>query len=186
MTLRLVANGQVMDQNDHPIVVEELVFEYRVKLLDIDGDWRQVVKDLIVNPKDANQGVISELMAAKKGKQVLTYNEMKFASQSEVRIAQELERRQVLFFPLPLAVRHETGVPWKDHKEVDFLICHEGRWGILEVSHHPNRYEQDAQKDAWFKKSGILCVEHRSADRCYQNSDEVVDEFLSILAQHKR
>ena len=178
-TLRLIANGQIFYQNGHRI-------EYRVKLLDVGGDWRQVVKDLIVNAKDANQGIISEMLAARKGKQALTYNEMKFASQSEIRIAQELERRQVLFFPLPLAVRQETGVPWKDHREVDFLICQEGRWGILEVSHHPDRFEQDAQKDAWFKKSGILCVEHRSADRCYQNSGEVVDEFLSILAQHKR
>jgi hypothetical protein len=111
---------------------------------------------------------------------------MKFASQSEIRIAQELECKSVLFFPLPLAVRNETGQCYKDHREVDFLVCVDGTFGILEVAYHPNRYEQDQEKDVWFKKSGILCIQHYTAEMCYNQSSAVVDEFLSILAQHKR
>ena len=68
----------------------------------------------------------------------------------------------------------------------DFLICNDGVWGILEVARHTDRYEKDAQKGAWFKKSGILCVEHYTAERCYSVSSEVVKEFLEILAKHKR
>jgi len=86
---------------------------------------------------------------------------------------------------LPLAVRVETGNFYKDHREPDFLVCDDGRWGILEVSFHPDRFEKDAEKDAWFKKSGILCIQHYSAERCYNKSQEVVDEFLDILAKHK-
>jgi hypothetical protein len=110
---------------------------------------------------------------------------MKFASASEIRIAQELERLKVLFFPLPLAVRAETGNFYEDHREVDFLICHQGKWGILEVSYHPDRFEKDKEKDAWFKRSGILCIEHYSAEKCYQTPNAVVEEFLSILMQYK-
>ena len=111
---------------------------------------------------------------------------MKFASKTEIRIAQELENRKILFFPLPLAVRAETGNFYNDHREVDFLICQDGTWGILEVSFHQDRYEKDSEKDSWFKKSGILCIQHYTAERCWEHPRQVVDEFLSILAQHKR
>jgi hypothetical protein len=122
----------------------------------------------------------------KKEKNILIYNEMKFASKTEIRIAQELENHKILFFPLPLAVRAETGNFYNDHREVDFLICQDGTWGILEVSFHQDRYEKDSEKDSWFKKSGILCIQHYTAERCWEDSRQVVDEFLSILAQHKR
>jgi len=111
---------------------------------------------------------------------------MKFASQSEIRIAQELERHKVLFFPLPLAVRADSGNLFEDHREVDFIVCQDGIWGILEVAYHPDRYEQDKQKDLWFKRSGILCIEHYTAERCYNESGAVVSEFLGILAKYKR
>jgi len=110
---------------------------------------------------------------------------MKFASQSEIRIAQELERRKILFFPLPLAVRADTGT-YQDRREPDFLICDDGAWGILEVAYHLDRYEEDKEKDAWFKQAGILCVEHYTAERCYKESGKVVDEFLGILVRFKR
>lgn len=185
-TLKSVANGHLFDQNGRPLPPEEITVEYRIKLLDVEQDWREVVKEMIVNAKDANQGNITEKAFARDKKQVYLHNEMKFGSQSEIRIAQELECRRVLFFPLPLAVRCDTGNRYKDHREVDFLVCLEGTWGILEVSFHPDRFEKDAEKDSWFKASGILCVQHYSAERCYNQSSSVVDEFLSILAKHKR
>jgi hypothetical protein len=141
---------------------------------------------LIANAQNPNQATVTEKVFFRANKQPYTYNEIKFASQSEIRIAQELELHQILFFPLPLAVRAETGVFYEDHREPDFLICDEGTWGILEVSYHPDRFEKDAEKDIWFKKSGILCVQHYSAERCYKNPAEVVSEFLGILAKHKK
>lgn len=183
-SLNLVARGYINDQNGNEL--DEVPIRYRVLLLDLEEDWRAVVRNLIVNAKDPNQGLITEKVFRRDQKQTLVYNEMKFASQAEIRIAQELERRKVLFFPLPLAVRSETGILHKDHREVDFLVCDEGVWGILEVSYHPNRYEQDAEKDMWFKKSGVLYVQHYTAERRYKQSEEVVVEFLEVLAKHKR
>ena len=185
-TLRAVASGHLLDQNGGSLEADEITIEFRIKLLAVEQNWREVIKEMIVNAKDANQGNVTEKVFAREKKQVYLYNEMKFGSQSEIRIAQELERRGVLFFPLPLAVRRDMGNLYKDHREVDFLVCVEGTWGILEVSFHPDRFEKDAEKDSWFKASGILCVQHYSAERCYNQSSSVVDEFLSILAKHKR
>lgn len=83
-------------------------------------------------------------------------------------------------------MRHETGNLYQDHREVDFLVCLDGTFGILEVSFHEGRYEKDKEKDAWFKKSGILCVEHYPAEKCYNQPKLVVEEFLSFLSKHKR
>lgn len=82
---------------------------YRVKLLEVDGEWKNATRSLILGDGISNQGEVTQLMFAKRNKTPYIYNEMRFASQSEIRIAQELESKKVLFFPLPLAVRAETG-----------------------------------------------------------------------------
>jgi hypothetical protein len=179
-----VSQGHIYDNNGE--TVDELPFRYRVKLIEVEEGWQNIIKNLIVNAQDPNQALISEKVRARKNKQIYMYNEMKFASHSEIRIAQELETRKILFFPLALGVRADTGNFYNDHRELDFLICQDGTWGILEVSHHPDRYEKDSEKDSWFKQSGILCVQHYSAERCYSSSKAVIDEFLTILAKHKR
>lgn len=183
--MRTVSHGRIYD-NSSDNTVDDLPFIYRVGLIEVEQGWQNVVKNLIANAQNPNQALISEKAASKAKRQIYTYNEMKFASRSEIRIAQELETRQILFFPLPLGVRSETGNFYNDHREVDFLVCQEGTWGILEVSYHPDRYEKDSEKDSWFKKSGILCIQHYSAERCYGFPQEVVDEFLAILAKHRR
>lgn len=185
-TLRLIVKGHLDDQNGNSLDTETIDITFRVKLLDVEENWQQKIKEQILNAKEANQGIITEKVFARKNNSVIEYNEMKFGSQSEVRIAQEFERRKVLFFPLPLAVRNDTGINYKDHKEVDFLVCHDGTWGILEVSYHRNRYEEDSEKSAWFKRSGILCVEPHTAEKCYNESAKTVDNFLNILSKHKR
>lgn len=198
--LIVVTDGHLLDQNGNRYYLQQynddgyptfsdeeaVKVEKRLKLSEAQEDWREITRELIADAKDPNQALVTEKVFRKESKTPLVYNEMKFASQSEIRIAQELEKRGVLFLPLPLAVRHETGNFYKDHREVDFLICEDGVWGVLEVAYHPNRYEQDKEKDAWFKKSGILCTEHYTAERCFNHPSEVVEEFLGVLQQHKR
>ena len=178
---KAVALGHVSNTDDPGV-------RLRVKLLDGDRGWQDIAREMILNQKGNNQGLISEMVAQRDRTRndMIVYNETKYASQSEVRIAQELETRQVLFFPLALGIRADTGVNYRDHREVDFLVCEDGTWGILECSWHVGRYEKDSEKNTWFKKSGILCVQHYTAERCYKEPARVVDEFLSILRQHKR
>jgi hypothetical protein len=159
---------------------------FGTKFMEPEDDWRELVKSLIARAKEPNQGVVTTIVRQRSDQEPLKYNEMNFGSATEIRVAQELERRKILFFPLPLAVRAETGKNFQDHREPDFLICHEGVWGILEVAFHQGRYEQDKQKDEWFKKSGILCVEHYMAEECYNKTASVIDRFLSILEQYKK
>jgi hypothetical protein len=176
-----VGSGDRFNTNE-----DELNIIFCVDLLDVEEDWQKITKRLIIESRNPNQGVITEKIFGRKGRSILEYNEMKFGSKSEIRIAQELEERNVLFFPLPLAVRKETGEFYKDHREPDFLICDNGSWGILEVAYHPDRFEEDQQKLAWFKESAILCIECYPAERCYNNPKQVVDEFLRRLDQHRR
>jgi hypothetical protein len=165
---------------------ESSAIRFGTKFMEPEDDWRELVKSLIARSKEPNQGLVTTIVRQRSDLEPLKYNEMKFGSATEIRVAQELERRKILFFPLPLAVRAETGTNFLDHREPDFLICHEGVWGILEVAFHKGRYEQDKQKDEWFKESGILCVEHYTAEECYENTTSVVNRFLSILKQHKK
>ena len=181
--IQSVSSGHLTDWNGR---YYEPGVAFRTQLSDPDPDWEAKTKALLAQGGATNQGAISELVKQRRGEEMLTYHELKFASASEIRIAQELEKRGVLFFPLAVGVVSETGVGYKDRREVDFLICQDGVFGVLEVSYHPNRYEKDSEKNAWIKRHGVLCVEHYSAERCYNNSDEVVGEFLNVLAKHKR
>ena len=146
LALRSVISGHL-----HPgRKPDEFDMEFRMNLCSATDGWRDVVRDMIVNYKGSNQALVTEIMAARDRRPVHTYNELKYASKSEIKIAMELERRKVLFFPLAVGVRAETGVPWQDHREADFLICNDGVWGILEVAWHaPERYEKDSEKAVW-------------------------------------
>jgi hypothetical protein len=183
-SFRFVSRGRIFDGNSN--LHDDCPISFRLQLIEVESDWKDIIRELITNKKDANQGVVTETVYLRKGKQPLIYNEMKFATQSEIRVAQELENRKILFFPLPLAVRNDTGNRYQDHREADFLVCDDGSWGILEISHHLNRYEKDSEKDVWFKKSGILCIQHYTTERCYNQTKNVIDEFLSILAKYRR
>jgi hypothetical protein len=179
--LHEVCAGNVYEQQ----VPREGHIETKMKLLEVGEDWKEEMRRLISEAKGSNQGVISGKVAKREGRDTHTYNEMTFGSKSEIRIAQELETRDLLFFPLPLGVRAETGDRWKDRREPDFLVCQNGTWGILEVAYHPDRYEKDAEKAGWFKEMGILCVEHVTAERCYNQPADVVDDFLNVLSKHR-
>jgi hypothetical protein len=173
------------DEEGGFIPLSNIEVSTRIALAPVDLNWRDVARDLIAKSKDLNQGVVTEMVMKRNQKAPIVYNEMKFASNSEVRVAQELERRGILFFPLPLAVRGNTGNMYHDHREVDFLICHHGKWGILEVAYHQGRYEKDTEKAQWFKDAGITCVEHFTAEKAYNSPAEVVTTFIRNLALHK-
>jgi hypothetical protein len=182
---RAVGHGWCTSQQQHEDT-ENYFVELRMQLLNVEEGWQKVVRNQIANAKGSNQALITEKLATERGRPELTWNELRYASKSEVRIAQALEDKKVLFFPLAVGVRADTGTNYKDHREVDFLICNDGVWGVLEVSYHPGRYEQDKEKDSWFKRSGILCIEHYTAEQCYQYTEKVVNEFLEHLAKYKR
>ncbi len=112
-----------------------------------------------------------------------TYREIKwkgltFRSQSEVKIAKALDHAGVLFLSSCKArLKTEHG---RQSREIDFLIFHKGRWGILEVDGPHHSPDADTWRDTRFREHGIP-VYRFNANQCYQQPKQVVHEFLSRL-----
>jgi uncharacterized protein YjbI with pentapeptide repeats len=111
-----------------------------------------------------------------------TWENLRFRSKTEIKIAEALDRTGVLFVPNSLA-RLNTS-KGRENKEADFLICYNGKWGVLEVDgpfHTAERRVEEQERERIFKKNGIKVVERFDAERCYINPDEVVQEFLNMI-----
>jgi hypothetical protein len=121
-----------------------------------------------------------------KTETTITHDELRFRSQAEIAIYRELRKRKLLIFPNAAAV---LGGDRVEKREPDFLVCQDGKWGILEVMGDSFHTAQNAVKDhdraRLFKDFGILCIEFFDAHQCRANPADVVDRFLEILARHR-
>jgi hypothetical protein len=150
-------------------------FDVQAQHIDIDSHWRDELLGIARGVGVHNQ--------AAQGRALRVWKNLYFRSESEIRIADALDRAGVLYFP---NCRGRLG-PSTDRKnrEADFLICYEGRWGILEVDgepfHPPTRTAEDHARDREFREFGVRLVEHFDATECYQDPDEVVKQFLKLL-----
>lgn len=180
-----VCEGNIFDQNGR---YYQPPVTFITRLIETDPGWEEVIKATVAQAGITNQGFVTELMFRRRGQDPILHGELKFGSQTEVRIAQEFEARKVLFFPLAVGVKAETGVAYKDHREVDFLVVNDGVVGVLEVAgpNHNGRQVSDIDKEDWFQASGILCVKAYPAEMCWTRPGHVVDTFLALLAQHRR
>jgi hypothetical protein len=133
-----------------------------------------------------NISIENQATEASKESKEIPWRGFRFRSQSEVRIAQQLDRRKVLFFP---NCKARLGFRERENREPDFLVCYEGKWGILEVdgedSHPHGRAAEDHERDRLFKQHGILLVEHFDAGECWENADGVVKKFLELLRKQR-
>jgi hypothetical protein len=150
-------------------------FTVHVQHVSIDANWREELLEIARGVGVHNQ--------AAQGRALRIWKNLYFRSQSEIRIAEGLDRAGVLFFP---NCRGRLGLtPNRENKEADFLICHNGKWGILEVDgepfHPPTRTVQDHARDRAFREHGIRLVEHFDATDCYEKADEIVERFLRLL-----
>jgi very-short-patch-repair endonuclease len=103
---------------------------------------------------------------------------MRFISATETRVAGALDDANVLYFPLPVAVRHRVKF------EVDFLVVHRGRVGVLEVdgpTHTATTRAREDSRAAWFEKSGIALFRHYPASAVDDGPAAVVADFLNDL-----
>ena len=151
-------------------------FTVHAELVDIDPDWRNELLEIARGKGVHNQAVQTA------GARV--WMNLRYRSQSEIKIAQALDQAGVFFLPNCMG---RLGQPFeRKNREADFIVCQESKWGILEVDgepfHPPSRTVQDHERDRLFRAHGIRVVEHFDASRCYQNPHEVVQEFLKILA----
>ncbi len=150
---------------------------FRAEQISLDPSWRTELLE-IARGRGVNNQLSDQIQA-----RVRTWNNLRFRSQSEVRIAIALDRAGALF--LPNCKARLTTPQGRENREPDFLVCYEGKWGILEVDgepfHPPSRTVQDHERDRLFKSHGIRIVEHFDASECFENAKVVVDGFLDIL-----
>ncbi|MDM3849349.1 MAG: pentapeptide repeat-containing protein [Aphanizomenon gracile PMC627.10] len=124
-----------------------------------------------------NQGV-----QFRSDRKIHIWQRLRFRSKTEIKIAEALDRTGVLFVPNSLA--RLTTSKGRENKEADFLICYNGKWGVLEVDgpfHTAERRVEEQERERIFKKNGIKVVERFDAERCYNNPDEVVQEFFKMI-----
>jgi hypothetical protein len=125
---------------------------------------------------------------------LIHHDELRFRSQGEVAIYEELKQRDVLVFPCAAAVLGQSAAEYGgvriEKLEPDFLVCFKGKWGILEVNGDafhsgPVTTAKDHDRARKFKQYGLFFVEAFSADECRANPTEVVDQFLMLLGRQK-
>lgn len=145
-----------------------------------DG-WRDELLRQAIGENVDNQGTFIT------GDKVKTWNGFKFASLAEVQIARAFDKVGVLFLPNCKA-RFRVGADGRGQCYPDFLICHEGRWGVLEVDgpHHdkPAYIRSDRSRDQSLRAYGIY-VERFDYKECEQHPDSVVEKFLTLLKMNK-
>jgi hypothetical protein len=145
-----------------------------------DQNWRTELRELAKGKGVSNQASNADTNHLWQG--------FKFRSATEIKIAEALDRAGVLFFPLPKA----RVVTPNGHMNVepDFVICHEGRWGILEVDGEPfhpaERSAIEHDRDRLFRRHGVVCVERFDSKKCYSNPDKTVEEFLLLMVKSYR
>lgn len=147
----------------------------RVRLIDIEPEWRRELLEIA-----RGQGINNQ---AQRSEKAPSWKNLRFRSGSEIKIAQALEKMAVLFLPNCVA---RLGLQNnRQNREADFLICCDGKWGILEVDglpfHPPSRTVEDHERDRLFKVHGISLIEHFDSNRCFNEPDQVVATFLSLL-----
>jgi len=142
----------------------------QVQLLQAQVEKQKLAEDL---RQASNQGINAPYQ----------WNGFYFRSRTEIRIAEALDRAGVLFYPNSKARLNKAEA--RVNRESDFLVFQAGKFGILEVDGREwhQTAADDHERDRLFKRHGIRVIERFDAARCWNEPDEVVQEFLEILRQ---
>lgn len=115
--------------------------------------------------------------------QKLAYKNLYFRSRTEITVFDALIRKGLLVFPLPVAVMGQS----EHYREPDFVVCHNGKAGILEIHgekwHPPETAAREHERRRQFNRMGVSVYEVFSANRCLEDPDGVVDEFLQAFTR---
>lgn len=103
---------------------------------------------------------------------------MTFRSKSELKIAKTLDHAGITF-----TANCKFRLGEGDERlsfEVDFLVYHQGKWGVLEVDGPFHNAHTDQWRDQYFRQQQILVMRF-DAGTCFQQPKEVVRIFLQKL-----
>jgi|GEM_PF-1075975 hypothetical protein len=145
----------------------------RVALTPVSADWRTELLEIV-----RGEGITNQALSDQTAR-IITWNNLRFRSESERLIAAALDQVGSLYFA---NCRARVGPPVaRRNREPDFLICADGKWGILEVDgdpfHPPSRTAEDHERDRLFKAHGIRVIEHFTATECYATQIKSLRRF---------
>lgn len=159
-------------------VMEELGYSVRFITFDIDTsvapeDWRSYFSDSTAN----NQALFDF-----KDRSKILFQRLNFRSKAEIKVFEALLKKGLLVMPLPVVV---MGVNEK-YKEPDFVVCYQGKIGILEIHgphHPPETAAKEHERRREFTKLGVNVYEIFDSKRCWDNPEGVVDDFIQAFTQ---
>jgi hypothetical protein len=149
----------------------------RTKIKDIETRSKKSIDLESYEETACNQGI-----RFNSSWQLYFWEKMRYRSKSEIEIAKALDQVGVLFVPNSLARLNSP--EGRRNLEPDFLICHQGRWGILEVDgpwHTASRRVDEQQRERLFRFHGIRVIERFDSKKCENQPELVVQEFLRML-----
>lgn len=116
-------------------------------------------------------------------KDPLVYQGLRFNSPPEIEVAKALDALGVMYFANCIV---RVGKPTNRLNRIpDFLICHKGKWGILEIdgkTYHTGRATDDYDRARLIEQhGGISYFTRYDAMRCQNDAKNVISEFLKIL-----
>jgi hypothetical protein len=150
----------------------------KMRNVPVDDDWRSEFANL-VRSSPRNQGTVPGVPPAG----FVGADGLRYRSKTEIRLADELLARGILYMPLGVVARRNKGRV--ERNEPDFVIFHGGRTGVLEVHgapfHPPARAVEEEARALPFKLQG---VRHHMFDSelVYNHPGDVIDTFLELLA----
>jgi hypothetical protein len=117
----------------------------------------------------------------------LRWNGLAFATQSELRFAEALERAGLFFAPaIGCRVSDEGGS--RRTREADFLIVHRGVPVVVELDGRPHdgRAADDYARDRAFKRAGIWLIERFRSVEALKDPDRLVRMIRSMARSYRR
>jgi hypothetical protein len=149
-------------------------------LIEITPQWKDEFQAILQGTDIHNQG-----LQFSEAQPVHIWKNLRFRSQTEIRVAEALDRAGVLFLP---NCRARLGFKTRENREADFLVSCDGKWGILEID--SDRFHKSAaadhERDRLFKAHGISVIEHFDQGECWENAEGVVKKFLYLLRKPNR
>ncbi len=114
---------------------------------------------------------------------VYPWNDWQFTSEAQLKIAETLDRLEVVFFPN--ARGRLTTLQGRQNQEFSFLIFHQGKWGILEIERDIPAGDADNNEriNPTFPAVDICLVRHYQHRQCCEQPERVVADFLETLTR---
>lgn len=126
-------------------------------------------------------GVAEPVAGKPDSYRAIPWKGMVFHSKTELRVAKALDHAGIVFLP-PAKMRLTSGSE-RQSREIDFLVFHAGRWGVLEVDGPWHTDSSDASRDDLLRANGITCIQRFDSDRAYHDTAGMVSEFLARLSE---